>query len=143
MACDDAKLLLEAVSDAASAGGLAEALSNLAAAIEVSSVTVTVSCVSECAIERIEYEIGKQRHDALGDKEYEVVVHVEPWRAESLVKLVYHQQDLGLVVQSQAHCSRFGPGSGQEPAMVQCTWLRWHLRARTARAGRREERRQG
>ena len=50
--------------------------------------------LSECAIERIEYEIGKQRHDELGDKEYEVIVRVEPWRAASIVKLVYHQIDL-------------------------------------------------
>ncbi len=50
--------------------------------------------LSECAILRIEYEIGKQRHDELGDKEYEVIVRVEPWRPASLVKLVYHQTGL-------------------------------------------------
>jgi len=50
--------------------------------------------LSECAIERIEYEIGHMRHDQVGDKELEVMVRVEPWRTESLVKLVYHQMGL-------------------------------------------------
>lgn len=50
--------------------------------------------LSECAISRVEYEIGKQRHDALGDKEYEVLVRIEPWRPESLIKLEYHETNV-------------------------------------------------
>ena len=50
--------------------------------------------LSECAIARVTYEIGKTRHDAFGDKVFEVIVRVEPWRPGSIVKLTYHQEDL-------------------------------------------------
>lgn len=48
--------------------------------------------LSECAIERIEYEIGEIRHDEVGDEEFEVVLHVEPWHPNSIVKLSYEYE---------------------------------------------------
>ena len=50
--------------------------------------------LSECAIARVTYEIGRMRHDSLGDKIYEVLVKVEPWRPLSYVRLVYHQTNV-------------------------------------------------
>lgn len=50
--------------------------------------------LSECAIERITYEVGHSQHDAMGDKMIEILIHVEPWRPDSTVRLVYQQHDL-------------------------------------------------
>ena len=42
-----------------------------------------IAPLSECAIARVTYEIGRMRHDAAGDKVFEVLVKVEPklWRS--------------------------------------------------------------
>jgi len=45
-------------------------------------------------IERISYEVVRFSRDAVGDKKYEVAVHIEPWRADSIVWLNYKQMRL-------------------------------------------------
>ena len=50
--------------------------------------------LSECSIERIQYEVLRSSHDHVGDKMYQVALHVEPWRLGSIVYLTYRQTGL-------------------------------------------------
>lgn len=77
--------------------------------------------LSECAIARVTYEIGRMRHDEFGDKVYEVLVHVEPWRPESVVKLTYHQHDIaGGAERPIETCAHGAAGLAVEVPCCQC-----------------------
>ena len=47
--------------------------------------------LSECAIARVQYSIGRTEDDALGDEVSEVRIQYEPWSPDHLVSLEYHE----------------------------------------------------
>lgn len=84
--------------------------------------------LSECGIFRIEYEIGRERHDELGDQEYEVIVRVEPWRPASFVKLVYHQTGLENGVTRPVEVTHLTGGSVEKDTREDFQSLRLQVR---------------
>lgn len=89
MGCDGFKCCSR-VAPVSSSNGLAPG----AAASSPPPMMPPLPPLSECAIARVTYEIGRMRHDAFGDKVFEVLVKVEPWRPLSYVTLIYHQTNV-------------------------------------------------
>ena len=61
---------------------------------KISSNPPPLPPLSECAIERITFEVLRSGHDLVGDKMYQVAVNVEPWRLDSFVFLTFRQAGL-------------------------------------------------